>query len=133
MELKPAMEEAQSAYARWLEAGTRLGLALLVLSFAAYALGLAAPQVPLADLPRLWGLSSDEYLVAAGVPPGWGWLGFVQRGDYLNYCGVAVLVSISALCYLRLAAAFAGRERAYFWIAVAQVAVLAAAASGLVH
>jgi hypothetical protein len=133
VELKPAMQEAEAAYARWLEIGTRFGLALLVLGFAAYVLGLVPPQVPFADLPRLWSLPAAQYLAAAGVPEGWGWLRFVQRGDYLNYCGVAVLVSITAVCYLRLLAAFAGRERAYFWIAVVQVAVLVAAASGLVH
>jgi uncharacterized membrane protein YiaA len=128
---RPTLEDAQRLYARWLEAGTRVGLGVLVAGFAVYALGLLPPQVPVADLPRLWTLSAAQFQAAAGVAPGWGWLGFVQRGDYLNYVGVVVLVTITAVCYLRVLPLLAPRERAYFWIALLEIAVLAAAASGV--
>lgn len=132
MELKPAMDEAQRTYARWLEAGTWISLAVLVAGFAAYALGLVPPLVPMEDLPRLWRLPAAQYLAAAGVAPGWGWLQFAQRGDYLNFVGVVMLVSITMACYLRLLPLLVRRERAYFWIAALEIAVLALAASGLV-
>lgn len=129
---RPTVEDAQRLYARWLEIGTRTGLGVLVAGFAVYALGLLPPQVPVAELPRLWTLSAAQYQAAAGVPSGWGWLGFALRGDYLNYVGVVLLVSITAACYLRVLPLLAPRERAYFWIALLEIGVLAAAASGLV-
>jgi hypothetical protein len=43
----------QLRYARLLEWGTRVGMAVLLLSFAAYVLGLAESHVPVAKLPEL--------------------------------------------------------------------------------
>lgn len=129
MELRP-VEQAQRVYAQWLERGTRAGYVLLVVVFALYVLGMLVPHVPLERLPELWRLSAAEYQAAAGAPAGWGWLGLLHRGDYLNYLGVVLLVTVTAACYLRVLPLL-GRERAYFWIAVAELVVLAAAASGL--
>ena len=62
MELTRAVERAQSIYARWLAAGTWLGIALLVTGFLAYVTGTLPAYVPLDQLPGLWGLPLGRYL-----------------------------------------------------------------------
>jgi len=125
--------EQQETYAAWLTAGTRLGLALLVATFLAYVLGLLAPRVPIEQLPRLWILPAHEFRNATGAPSGWGWIALLGRGDYLTYSGIAVLGLTSAACFGRVAAAlFAHGERLFAAIALAQIAVILLAASGLV-
>jgi hypothetical protein len=119
-------------YARWLAWGARAGLALLVAAFLAYLSGWAEPLIPLPDLPRLWTLPLERYLEASGAPTGWRWLALAARGDYANLAGVAVLGLVSLVCYLRLLGILITRgERALAAIALLQIVVLAAAASGL--
>lgn len=122
----------QLLYARWLDWGTRAGFALLLASFAAYALGLAAPHVPFEQLARAWSLPVDQYRAAVGAPAGWGWLALAARGDYMNYFGIVLLALSTLACMLRLLPAFLARgERVYALIACAQAVVLAVAAAGL--
>ena len=133
MELKPAAMglEAQRAYARWLIWGTRLGLALLVASFAAYVLGLA-PHVPIEKLPELWQRPAAELLTATGVRPGWGWAAMLPRSDMLVMAAIAILATCSIPCLLVAASAFARlRERVLATVCVLTVAVLVLAASGI--
>ena len=56
----------QRICARWLEVGARIGLAVLIASFAVYVLGLAEPLVAPQDLARLWTLPVDRYVAGAG-------------------------------------------------------------------
>lgn len=122
----------QTVYARWLEWGTRLGLWLLIAAFAAYAFGVLEPQVALSRLPALWGLPAERYQAMAGGPAGWGWLGLLDKGDYVNLLAVALLSLITVVCYLRiLPIHFRRGERLLAAMIVAQVVVLLAAASGL--
>ena len=123
----------QLTYAVWLNAGTRTGLALLVVTFAVYVSGALPPQIDFADLPRLWSLPVDRYLAAAGLPSGWGWVAFLGHGDMLNFVGIAFLALVTFGCYLRLALALLQRSDFVFaFIALAEIAVLALAVSGLV-
>ena len=71
----------QLVYAGWLDAGTRFGLGLLVLSFAVYVSGVLPPQTGFDELPRLWILPVDRYLAATGLPSGWGWIALLGQGD----------------------------------------------------
>ena len=41
-------------------------------------------------------------MAATGAPTGWRWLGFLGKGDYLSFIGVAALASISIVCYARM-------------------------------
>jgi hypothetical protein len=125
--------DEELAYARWLDWGTHTGLAVLVASFFAYALGLAAPHVPLDVLASVWSLPVDQYRAAVGAPAGWGWLRLATRGDYLNYFGIAFLALVSALCYLRILPLLVARnDRIYALIATLEIVVLLAAAAGIV-
>ena len=131
MDLKGISPE-QQVYARWLDWSTRVSLGVLIAAFLAYAVGLLAPAVAVDDLPRLWVLPVERYLEATGVPSGWGWVAMLAKGDYLNLVGVALLGFVTVLCYLRVLPLLLARgERLQAAFAVAQVAVLLLAASGL--
>ena len=69
--MKPTRETVeqpveQLLYARLLDWSTRIGLVVLVLSFASYMGGLTSPRVPLEQLPTLWGQPVGSYLRATG-------------------------------------------------------------------
>lgn len=127
-----AATEEQLAYARVLNIGMWLGLAVLALSFLIYIFGILPAHVQIQDLPKYWSLSAHDYNVAVKGVTGWGWLGMVGKGDYLNYVGVAMLSGLTILCYIViLPILFRKKDMAYAVIAVVEVLVLALAASGL--
>ena len=122
----------QLLYARWVNAGTRAGFVVLIASFLAYVFGLLDPLLRLQDLPRLWTLPVDRFVAVTGAPTGWGWLRHLERGDYLNFVGVAMLCFVTVLCYGRIVPAlFNSGDRIYAALAIAQIVVLLTAASGL--
>lgn len=122
----------QQVYARWLDWGTRLSLAVLVAAFLAYVFGLTPAALPLAEMPRFWRLPLERYLALSGSPTGWGWVAMLDKGEYQNLAGVALLGLVTVVCYLRvLPLLLARRERLQAAIVAAQVLVLLLAASGL--
>ena len=83
-------------------------------------------------MPRYWNLPVEEYLAAAGVEPGWGWVEHIAKGDYINLVGVAMLSSVSVVCYVRLLPLlWKERDRIYMAIAALEIVVLVLAASGV--
>ncbi len=122
----------QRIYARWLDIGTRVGLAMLVVGFAVYVFGVLDPHVPREDLARLWTLPVDHYVAATGAPTGWDWLRHVGKGDYLNFLGISVFASITIVCYARIVPTLlVAGDRLRLGLAIAQILVLLASASGL--
>lgn len=103
----------------------RIAFALLVASFALYVLGVLDPLVPTQELVRLWGLPVDRYVAATGAPTGWGWLKVLAKGDYLNFVGIALLATVTVVCYARIVPAL---PRLHAMLALTQIAVLLAAA-----
>jgi len=121
----------QHVYARWLDAGTKLGFILLICSFIAYAIGVTEPYVPVDRLPDLWRLPVDRYNAATQAPTGWYWLHHWWRSDYLTYFGVVALLLTTIASMLRTVAAFYSLgERLQAGIALAQAIVLILAAVG---
>lgn len=119
-------------YARWLDAGGRIGMVLLVLGFSAYVSGLLPNQVEFARLPELWTLPVERYLELSGSSTGWQWAARWHQGDSLAQSGIAFLAACSGACVLALLPLYRARgDRIYQWLCVAQVAVLLLAASGL--
>ncbi|MFO1218363.1 MAG: hypothetical protein U1E89_08345 [Burkholderiaceae bacterium] len=122
----------QLRYATLLERGTRLGLAVLVLSFAAYASGLLQPFVPLDRLPELWGLPVGQYLQQTHTPTGWGWIALVTHGDIAGLSGIVILTGCSVACLLALVPLYLRRgDKAFALLCVVEVAVIVLAASGV--
>ena len=119
-------------YARWIGAIVVAAFAGLAASFVVYLLRVLPPGIPPEDLPRYWALPVADYVKATGAPTGWAWIRRLGEGDLLNFAGVAVMGSATLVAYLRVLPRFvATGRRALAWIAVAQVAVLALAASGI--
>ncbi|CAD5373719.1 conserved membrane hypothetical protein [Rubrivivax sp. A210] len=126
-----AQPPEQLRYARWLEAGARAGLVLLVASFAALATGLLPPQVALQRLPELWGLPVADYLRQTHATAGWGWLRDLAHGDSAGLAGIALLAGCSLAALLAVLPLYLRRgERLYAALCLAQVALIALAASG---
>jgi hypothetical protein len=124
--------EVQEIYARWLDFATRAGFAASLLAFLLYVSGAAEPFLALEALPRYWQLPVGEFLRQTGAPAGWRWLGLIGSADYLNLACMALLCLVTLLCYLRVVPALLGLgERLQAALALAQVVVLLAAASGL--
>ena len=124
--------EEQRRYATLLEWSTRVGLLVLVLSFAAYLSGLMPSFVPMDRLPALWSLPVDQFLAVTGMPTGWGWVALLRHGDVQGLAGIVILAGCSVPCLLALVPVYgARRERAFAALCLAEVAVLLLAASGL--
>ncbi len=130
---RPDADEAPRRYARWLAAGARIGLGLLVLGFIAYIVEAMEAHVPIERLPELWHLPADQFLAQSGVPPGWGWTKLVHRGDLFNLLGITVLASASIPCLIAAMPVFHARgERAFVAFCALEIAVMLVAASGVV-
>jgi len=128
----PSSRPEQEAYARWLAWGTRVGFAVLVVTYLLYVTGIVAPAIPTERLPELWALPLGEYLAETHAPTGWAWLASVGKGDILNLVGVAILAASTLACYLRVLPIFVrARQRAYVAICMVEIAVLVAAAAGI--
>jgi len=119
--------------ARWLEAGGRVGMAILLATFVVYALGLLPALVAPQDLIELWKLPAERFVAATGAPTGWAWAGLLDKGDYVNMIGIAALTSVTALaCAAIVPRLWRDGRRLQAACALLQVVVLVAAASGIV-
>ncbi len=136
----PGITEEQRIYANVLSAGMYSGLAILLLTFLVYITGLVEPAVPIHDLPEYWSLPVGEYLEAINHDylhrdqhlTGWWWLSALGKGDYLNFVGIAILAGITILCFaVILPTLIRNGDRVYAAIAILEIGVLLAAASGL--
>jgi hypothetical protein len=135
--MEPVSESAQlqkleaSNYVLLLEWGTRAGLVVLIVGFAAYLLGFMTPLVSLDELPQLWNQPVAVYLQKTGMPTGWGWLTLVGKGDMLNLVGIAILSGCSVPPLLGLVWLYLKRrDYVYAGICAMIVLVLVLAASG---
>jgi hypothetical protein len=123
--------QEQLRYAALLDWGTRLGLLMLALSFAAYAFGLLPAHVPVDSLPAVWSHPVAQFLAETHTPTGWAWVGLLRHGDILGLLGIVILAGSSVLCLLALVPLYAARgDKVYVAICLAEVAVLLLAASG---
>jgi hypothetical protein len=130
---QPEKDDAwlQERYARCLDLSTKTAFVVLLCAFPLYVGGILPPYVPLEQLPELWQLPLARYLERTGAPTGWQWLRVVSLGDYANYLGVSLLALIVLLCDLAVLPSLLKRgERVLAALAMAQIVVLAAAASG---
>jgi hypothetical protein len=124
--------EEQMAYARVLNVGMWLGLAILVITFFIYLSGVLPSYVPIDDLPKYWTMRVHDYNVALNAPTGWHWTALIDKGDYLNFVGIAILSGLTILCYLViLPILYRKKSTAYVIIAIVEVLVLSLAASGV--
>jgi hypothetical protein len=129
---KIEVTEEQLVYAKILDKGMKIGLLILIVTFIVYLSGLLTPYIPINDLPKYWGMSVHKYLEATGIHPGWSWLGMINKGDFLNFIGIAFLAGITVICYVAIIPIlFKKKDRIYGILAIIEVLVLVLAASGI--
>ena len=141
MESKIKATEEQRAYAWLLDWGMKIGLAMLVVTFALYLTGVMKPYVPVENLVSGdWKLpvhgkeGQPGYLEKNNIHAGWWWITQLQYGDFQNFLGIAFLAGVTIVCYLRvIPILFAKKDRIYAAIALVEVLVLSLAASGLLR
>lgn len=122
----------QIAYANVLDVGMKVGLGSLAMTFAIYVLGIASPHISLDEVPRYWAMSVHDYLHAARVPTGWGWISLTTKGDFLNFLPIAFLSAVTVFCYLRILPILLARaDKIFSAIVIAEIVVLVLAASGI--
>ncbi|MEW6215401.1 MAG: hypothetical protein AB1478_09430 [Nitrospirota bacterium] len=122
----------QLAYANFLGKSALTGLGLLVITFVIYISGVLPNVVDINKLQDLWKLRVADYIHQANSPTGWQWVGMLNRGDILNYIGVAMLAGITILCYLRIIPIFIRKkDTTYLAISIIEIAILLLAASGI--
>ena len=129
--LEPTPEQIR--YAGVLEKGMYRGLACLFVTFAIYVSGVLDPYIPLEKLPEHWSKNVHEYLAEAEIEAGWGWVKMLGYGDFINFVGITILAGVTVGCYLAIIPPLLRRRDVlYAVLAVLEVVVLAAAASGLI-
>ena len=138
LEILPVIDDLDSVrpeqqiYARWLAAGLWLSLAIFATTFIIYLTGVVPPLVPLAELPKLWGLSAARYVAATGTPTGWRWVELIGRSDVMNLVGIACVALVTPVCFARLVPEFVRqRENTFAAIALMEIWILVLAASGI--
>lgn len=134
-EKQPAMLEAspeQVLYARILEIGMYLGLLVLFVTFGLYAFGIVDPYIPLDKISNYWSMNVNDYLEHAEIKAGWAWLGMLKYGDFINFIGVAMLAGVTIICYAAIVPTLLkNNDKVYAILAVLEVIILSAAASGI--
>ena len=124
--------EEQIRYALMLSRGMKTGLAILILTFVLYISGLMQPHIPKETLPELWHLPVAEYLETTGIESGWNWVSLINKGDFINFIGIAFLSGITILCFIGIIPIFLKKkDMIYAIIAFLEVIVLIFAASGI--
>src|SRR4030066_1519236 len=122
----------QIAYANILNIGMILGLVIIIITFLVYMFRILPSFVSPKEIPNYWGMASKDFIHTLSAPTGWGWVSFVNKGDYLNFVGIAFLAGLTILCYLViLPILIRKKDTPFIIIAILEVAVLALAASGI--
>ena len=122
----------QILYAKILEKGMYLGLLILFITFGLYTFGILDPYIPLDKISKYWSYNVHEYLEHAGIKDGWAWLGMLKYGDFINFIGVAMLAGVTIFCYAAIIPTLLkNKDIVYAIIAILEVIILSAAASGI--
>jgi hypothetical protein len=122
----------QMLYANILNKGMIVGIIVLLLTYAVYVSGVLPTFIPVEDVPKTWHKSVSEYVHDYNAPTGWDWVSSVNKGDYLNFVGIAILAAISILCYAVIVPGLLRKkDTVLVVIVILEILVLCFAASGI--
>lgn len=122
----------QVTYANLLFIGAWTGIVIMTITYFVYITGILSPHVDMALIAQNWDKGVDEFLKITNSPHGWGWLNLFNKGDFLNFLGLAFIALLTIVCYLSIIGGYRKRKDwAYFIICLIEVAVLSLAASGI--
>ncbi len=104
MSAEPTTHQDEEALlcAKVLSRGTRVALALMVLSYLAYLLGLGTPRISPAQAAANWHLPHDAFAQATGMPQGWAFLDELHHADMLAMAGLCLVPLASLLAVVAL-------------------------------
>lgn len=132
LEAKLEAGPEQVRYASILEKGMYVGLLILFITFAIYALRIMKPYIPLNNISGYWSMNVHDYLEHAHIGTGWSWVGMLKYGDFLNFIGIAILAGVTIICYLAIIPPLLkNKDRIYAVLAFLEAVILAFAASGI--
>jgi hypothetical protein len=122
----------QLLYAKILEWGMYFGLLILFITFGLYTFGILDPYISLDNISKYWSYNVHDYLEHAEIKAGWAWLGMLKYGDFINFIGIALLAGVTIVCYAAIVPTLLkNKDIVYAIIAVLEVIILSAAASGI--
>jgi hypothetical protein len=122
----------QILYAKILEWGMYSGLLILFITFGLYTFGIMDPYIPMDKISNYWSMNVHDYLEHAGIKDGWGWVGMITYGDFVNFIGIAILAGVTIICYAAIVPTLLkNKDIVYAILAVLEVVILSAAASGI--
>lgn len=125
--------EEQLLYAKFLEVGMYVGLAILFITYFLYIFGIMEPYIPLSEVSHYWSLNVGDYLHEANIHAGWSWVRMVGYGDFINFIGIAMLAGVTIFCYIAIIPLLIRTgDTVYAVIAALEALVLILAASGLI-
>lgn len=124
--------QEQIKYANLLLYGAWSGIAILAVTFTLYMSGIMTSYIHPSRMPEYWGMRAADYLHAAGIPTGWGWVSMMGYGDFVNFAGIALLGVLTIGGYLILLPAYLRKKDIpYVAIVMLEILVLSVAASGI--
>ncbi len=125
--------EEQLKYASILQKVSLSGLAILILGFFVYVLGVLPSIVPVDKIPEYWGLRVHEFVEKTGMPTGWNWVPLLNHGDMVSFVGIILLAAATLVCMIAVLPAYLKKkDTPYVVILLVQIVVLLVAASGLI-
>ena len=99
-----------------------------------YLTGVITPIVPVEELPRFWSLSVNEYIEKSNMPTGSQWISNIGYGDIAPMLGIAVLASVTFMCYFVLLFQFIKRGvKIFVLIVFIELLLILFSASNLVQ
>jgi len=131
---QPSIEAGpeQILYAKILQKGMYLGMAILFITFGIYTFGIMKPYIPLDKISTYWSMNVNEYLHEANINGGWSWLSMLKYGDFINFIGIAILAGVTIICYAAIIPILLkNKDRVYAVAALLEVLILSLAASGI--
>ncbi|MDH4128100.1 MAG: hypothetical protein OEV44_05065 [Spirochaetota bacterium] len=122
----------QLKYASLLQILSIAGISLLIIGFIIYVGEILTPIIPVDELNKYWNLNSTEYISKTGIPTGWNWIFFLNKGDIISFLGIIILTSADIICFIRVLPIFIKKkDNIYIFIIILQIIVFIFAASGI--
>lgn len=132
LKAKAKARPEQIIYADLLFYGCWLAIAIMLVSYFVYVTGILTPYVPMDRITEYWSHNVHHYVEEAKIPIGWGWIKLLNKGDFLNFIGIALLALMTIVGFITLVPAYIKqKDWAFVIIVILEIIVLSFAASGI--
>ena len=122
----------QIIYADLLFYGCWIGIFVMLITYFIYLAGLLPPYVSFQEITYFWSHDVHSYIEQARIPIGWGWIKLLNKGDFLNFLGIAFLAMMTLVGFITLIPAYV-RQKDWIFVAIviSEIIVIGIAASGV--